>query len=48
MIKKDIKLNEEHINLMEMILSKGDRFEAIPLKDGVRIIRIRREEVKSK
>lgn len=48
MIKKDIKLNEEHINLMEMILSKGERCEVIPLKDGVRIIRIRREEVKSK
>lgn len=47
MINKEKKLNEKHINLMEQILSKGDRFEAIPLKDGVRIIRVRREEVKS-
>lgn len=48
MVNKDKKLNENHINLMEMILSKGDRFEVIPLKNGVRIVRIRREEVKPK
>lgn len=48
MVNKDKKLNENHINLMEMILAKGDRIEVIPLKDSVRIVRIRREEVKQK
>jgi hypothetical protein len=33
---------------MAAILAKGDRVELIPVKDGVRVIRVRREEVKSK
>ena len=27
-------------------LSKGDRVELIPVKDGVKVVRVRREEVK--
>lgn len=32
--------------VIEAILSKGDRVELIPVKDGVKIIHIKREEVK--
>lgn len=31
---------------IEKVLSKGDRVELIPVKDGVKIIHIKREEVK--
>ena len=32
---------------IEAILRKGDRVEIIPVKDGVKVVRIRREEVKT-
>lgn len=28
------------------VLQKGDRVELIPVKDGIKIMRVRREEVK--
>lgn len=31
---------------IEKVLSKGDRVELIPVKDGIKIIHIKREEVK--
>lgn len=31
---------------IEAILSKGDRVELIPVKDGVKVVRVRREEIK--
>ena len=31
---------------IEEILAKGDRVEIIPVKDGVRVMRVRRDEVK--
>lgn len=34
------------IRAIEAILSKGDRAEVIPTKDGVKVVRIRREPVK--
>ena len=40
------KLQQEHIETIEAIVGKGDRVEIIPVKDGLRILRIRREEVK--
>lgn len=30
----------------ESALAKGDRVELIPIKDGVKVVRVRREEVK--
>ena len=36
----------ETIQAIEAILSKGDRVELIPVKDGIRVVRIRREPVK--
>lgn len=36
----------ETVKAIESILSKGDRAEVIPTKDGVKVVRIRREPVK--
>ena len=33
---------------IEAVLAKGDRVELIPVKNGVKIIHIKREEVKSR
>lgn len=35
------------LEAIEAILRKGDRVEIIPVKDGVKIIRVRREVVKA-
>jgi len=34
------------IKTAESVLAKGDRVELIPVKDGVKVVRVRREEVK--
>lgn len=39
-------LSPEQIKAIEEVLSAGDRLEIIPVKDGVKILRIRRKEVK--
>lgn len=31
---------------IEAVLAKGDRVELIPVKDGVKVVRVRREEIK--
>ena len=41
-------LTEKEIKSAEEVLSKGDRVELIPVKDGVKVIKIKREEVKQK
>lgn len=38
----------EKIKSIESVLAKGDRVELIPVKDGVKVVRVRREEVKQK
>lgn len=38
-----IKITEKTVQAIETILAKGDRAEVIPVKDGVRVMRIRRE-----
>lgn len=40
------KLTESQIEAIETVLNSGNRVELIPIKDGVRIVRQRREEVK--
>ena len=32
---------------VESILAKGDRVELIPVKDGVKVIQVRRKEIKT-
>lgn len=39
-------ITESMKTAIEKVLSKGDRVELIPVKDGVKIIHIKREEVK--
>lgn len=41
-------LTEKEIKSAEEVLSKGDRVELIPVKDGVKVIKVKREEVKEK
>ena len=36
----------ETIKAIESVLSKGDRAEVIPTKEGVKVVRIRRDPVK--
>lgn len=39
-------LTEKDIKSAEAVLSKGDRVELIPVKDGVKVVKVRREEIK--
>ena len=41
-------MNEHLIKTIEEILAKGDRVELIPTRDGVEIIHIKRQKVKTK
>ncbi len=41
-------MDEKTIKAVEAVLAKGDRVELIPVRDGVKVVRIRREEVKEK
>lgn len=40
-------MTPNQIEAIEAVLRKGDRAELIPVKDGVKIIHIRREEVRA-
>ncbi len=39
-------MDEKTVKAAESILAKGDRVELIPIKGGVKVVRVRREEVK--
>lgn len=39
-------MKPETIQVIEAVLAKGDRVELIPVKDGIKVVRIRREPVK--
>lgn len=41
----ELLLTEKTIKVISDIVSKGDRVELIPVKDGVKIIHIRRKEI---
>lgn len=43
-----IQLTEEQIKLIEFVISTGDRAEVIPVKDGAKVLRVKRYEVKPK
>lgn len=38
-------MDEKTIKAVASILAKGDRVELIPVKNGVKVVRVRREEV---
>ena len=44
--KKIIELDFVQVKIINRIISEGDRVEVIPVKDGVKIIRVKRQEVK--
>ena len=44
---REIKMDEKTIKAIETVLAKGDRVELIPVKDGIKVIHIKRKEVKS-
>lgn len=39
-------ISPEAIKAIEETLKKGDRIELIPIKDGIKIIHIKRKEIK--
>lgn len=41
------QLTENQINDIETVLSKGNRVELIPVKSGVKVMLVRREEIKN-
>lgn len=45
-ILKMVELKPEQIKAIEAVLAKGDRVELIPVKDGIKIIHIKREDVR--
>lgn len=45
---KPVKLNQSEISAIERTLAKGERVELIPVKGGVKVVRVKREEVKEK
>lgn len=40
-------MDEKTVKSAESILAKGERVELIPVKNGVKVVRVRREEVKN-
>lgn len=42
----ELLISEHMVTEIEAILRKGDRVEIIPVKDGIKVIHIKREEVK--
>jgi len=38
-------MDEKQIKAIDAVLSKGDRVELIPVKDGIKVIHIQRKEV---
>lgn len=44
----DEKTISEAIKKAVPVLQRGDRVELIPVKDGVKVVRVRREEIKEK
>ena len=43
---KTVKLSQVQIAAIERTLSKGDRVELIPVKDGVKAIKVTRQEIR--
>ena len=44
---KPVKLSQSEISAIERTLAKGERVEIIPVKDGVKVVRVKREEIKT-
>jgi hypothetical protein len=44
-MEKPVKLSEKEIKAIEATLAKGERVEIIPVKDGVKVVRVKRETI---
>ena len=44
-MKNPVKLSEKEIKAIESTLAKGERVEIIPVKDGVKVLRVKRETI---
>jgi hypothetical protein len=42
---KTVKIEADVITAIENTLTKGDRVELIPVKDGVKVIKVKREQI---
>ena len=40
-------MDEKTIEAINKVLAKGDRVELIPVKDGVKVVQVRRKEIKT-
>lgn len=47
MNNKKLQIDDKTKQAIEAVLSKGDRAEVIPVKDGVKVMRVRRETMKT-
>ena len=43
-----INLTEEQVFAINMALAKGQRIEIIPLKDRIKVVAVKRDELKTK
>lgn len=43
---KDIRIDDATKKVIENTLSKGDRVELIPVKDGVKVMQVKRSEIR--
>ncbi len=41
----ELRLTQKQIQAAEDVLRRGDRVELIPVKDGIKIVRVRRSEM---
>ena len=44
-MKNPVVIDEQTKSAIEATLEKGDRVELIPVKDGVKVVRVKREEI---
>lgn len=47
-MEKPVKLEQSEIAAIERTLAKGERVELIPVKDGVKVVRVKRETIQVK
>lgn len=46
-MKAEYKISEKQIHTILRLLNEGNRVELIPLKDNIKIVQIRRNEVET-
>lgn len=44
-MKQEYKLTPDQVEAIERVVNKGDRVEIIPVRDGLKIMKVRRETI---